>query len=147
VGVRVHLHHMSFPTYLSAVGRHQLKFAFTAWFMDLPEPWNFMETKFHSRFIAPVNSSNDTSYRNPQLDALLDAARAEPDRDRRLAMYRQAEQILFDDAPWIWHYHSMITEVVQPYVKGYIYHPVYMRNYRETWLDVPGTTLVGDARK
>ena len=142
VGVRMRIHEMTFPTYLSAVGRHQLSFAYSAWIMDFPDPWNFLESKFHSRFIAPTNSTNDNNYSNPEVDRLLDAARVEPDRAKRLAMYHQVELILYDDAPWIWHYHSMASEVLQPYVKGYDFHPVYLRDYRTTWLDKPGTTPV-----
>jgi oligopeptide transport system substrate-binding protein len=144
VGVRMHIHEMTFPTYLSAVGRHQLSFAYAAWFMDFPDPWNFMENKFHSKFISPVNSTNDNNYSNPVFDRLLDQARVEPDRAKRLALYHQAELILYEDAPWIWHYHGVASEVVQPYLKGYHFHPVYLRDYREAWLDKPGvvTTLV-----
>ena len=135
VGVRMRIRPISFPTYLSAVGRKQLPFSYTAWFMDFPDPWNFLEIKFHSKNIAPVNSNNDSYYSNPEVDRLLDAARVEPDRDKRLALYHQVELILYDDCPWIWHYHGTVTEVVQPYVKNYHHHPVYLRDYRETWLD------------
>jgi ABC-type transport system substrate-binding protein len=141
-GVRVHLHQLTFPAYLSAVGRHELQFAYTAWVMDFPDPWNFLEVKFHTKSIAPVNSNNETGYSNPEVDRLIDAARVEPDRDRRLGLYHQAEQIIHDDCPWVWHYHTKVVEVVQPYVKNYAYHPVWLRDYRETWLDRPGTTQV-----
>jgi oligopeptide transport system substrate-binding protein len=142
VGVRMHPHIMTFPAYLSAVGRRELQFAYTAWFMDFPDPYNFLETKFHSKNIVAVNSPNDTGWSNKQFDALIDAARIEPDETRRLALYHQAEQIVHDEAPWIFHYHSMIVEVLQPYVKNYKYHPIYLRDFRETWLDQPGTTQV-----
>ena len=88
------------------------------------------------RAIKPADSSNDSFYANPEVDALLDAARAELDRDRRAALYRRVERILYDDAPWIWDYHRMVTEVVQPYVRGYAPHPIWMRDYTSAWLDL-----------
>ncbi len=142
VGVRVHIKLLTFPAYLSAVGRHQLSFAYTSWYMDFPDPWDFLEVKFHSRSITPTNSNNETNFSNAEVDRLLDAARGEPDRAKRLAMYHRVEEILFEECPWIWHYHGVIVEVAQPYVKNYTYHPVYFRDYRETWLDKPGTTAV-----
>ena len=51
------------------------------------------------------------------------AARAELDPAKRAAMYRRAERILHDDAPWIWEYHQQMTEVTQPYVRGYAAAP------------------------
>lgn len=137
VGVRMRIELVTFPTYLDLVGRRRLPFAYTAWFMDFPDPWNFLEVKFHSRMIADENSNNDTGYANPEVDRLLDAARVEQDRDRRLALYRQAERILIEDCPWIFHYHSMTVEVRQPYVMNYRQHPVWTRDYREAWLDEP----------
>ena len=43
---------------------------------------------------------NFISYRNPELDRLIDAARAEVDEDVRMELWRQAERILVDDQPY-----------------------------------------------
>jgi ABC-type transport system substrate-binding protein len=135
VGVRMQIQLLTFPAFLTAAGKHELPFAFIAWLMDFPDPWDFLEVNFHSKMIIPVNSMNSGNYANPEVDRLLDAGRAEQDRPKRLALYHRVEEILHDDCPWIWHYHAVVVEVIQPYVKGYKYHPVWMRNYRETWLD------------
>jgi peptide/nickel transport system substrate-binding protein/oligopeptide transport system substrate-binding protein len=135
VGIRVRIQLLTFPAYLTAAGRRDLQFAYTAWIMDFPDPWNFMELKFHSRAISEVNASNESGFDNEEFDALLDAARGEPDHEKRMAMYRRAEHILYDECPWVWHYHPKTTEVVQPYVKNYAWHPVYTRDYRYAWLD------------
>jgi ABC-type transport system substrate-binding protein len=135
IGVRVHIQLVTFPAYLTAVGRNQLCFAYSAWVMDFPDPWDFIEVKFHSRYIGDTNASNDAAYKNPALDAVLDAARRERDAHKRVALYQEAERILYADPPWIWHYHSTWVEFLQPYVKGYAYHPVYQRDTRYVWLD------------
>jgi ABC-type transport system substrate-binding protein len=135
VGVRMKIQVLSFPTYLQAIGKHELSFAFTAWVMDFPHPRNFMETKFHSRSISRQNSSNETGWSSPETDRLMDQALLETDPEKSLALYRQAEAIIFDEAPWLWHYHPLTTEVVQPYVRNYTFHPVHLRDFREAWLD------------
>ena len=43
---------------------------------------------------------NFMNYRNPELDALIDAARAEVDEDTRMTLWRQAERILVEDQPY-----------------------------------------------
>lgn len=137
VGVRVHISQLSYATFAGAIAsRTGAPFTYIGWLADYPDPTTFFDGKFHSRAIADENSSNDSFYANPELDTLLDAARAEPDMSKRDAMYRRVERILYDDAPWIWNYHQMMTEVVQPYVMAYTPHPVWLRDYTSAWLDV-----------
>jgi ABC-type transport system substrate-binding protein len=81
-------------------------------------------------------STNDTRYANPELAAVLDAARGELDPAVRAGMYKRAERILYDDAPWIYDYHPVTTEVTQPYVKGFELHPIWVRDYTHAWLDL-----------
>jgi oligopeptide transport system substrate-binding protein len=137
VGVRVHIAVMSFAAWATAVSQQGgPAFSYTSWAADFPDPINFFEPRFHSRAIKPADSSNDSFYANPEVDALLDAARAELDPARRAALYRRVERILYDDAPWIWDYHRVNAEVTQPYVRDYHQHPIWMRDYTSCWLDL-----------
>jgi ABC-type transport system substrate-binding protein len=137
VGVRVHVTEVTFSTWVTLVGsKDGPPFAKTSWIQDYPDPTNYFDTQFHSRTISDEGSVNGSFYGNPELDALLDAARAELDPDKRVTMYHRAERILYDDAPNIWDYHQMMTEVTQPYVKGYEPHPVWLRDYSRAWLDL-----------
>lgn len=47
-----------------------------------------------------ANGDNYISYRNPELDQLIDQARATVDETRRMPLWRQAERILHDDQPY-----------------------------------------------
>jgi peptide/nickel transport system substrate-binding protein len=44
-------------------------------------------------------NTNASGYANPQIDTLLGEAATEPDRDKRAALYRQAQAILNTDLP------------------------------------------------
>lgn len=136
-GIRLRITLVSWSTYLTAVGKPGgPALSFTSWIADYPDPSNFLDIRFHSRAIAEDGSTNDSFYANAELDALLDAARGELDPAARAAMYRRAERILHDDAPWIWDYHRAATEVTQPFVRGYALHPVWLRDFTHAWLDV-----------
>ncbi|MCX5745688.1 MAG: ABC transporter substrate-binding protein [Proteobacteria bacterium] len=136
VGVRVHLSVTAFSTYATILGRADgTPLAKASWLGDFPDPSSFFDALFHSRGIADDNATNWSFYENRELDALLDAARREPDEAQRAAMYRRAERIVYDDAPWIWDYHQQLVEVVQPYVRDYEPHPVWQRDYTSAWLD------------
>lgn len=136
-GIRVRLSAMAPETFNTAIGAPDgPAFSFISWTADYPDPSNFLEPKFHSRSIQGAASPNDSFYDNPALDPLLDQARRSLEPARRAALYQKAERILYDDAPWIWDYHRMTTEVTQPYVAGYAPHPIWTRDYTSAWLDV-----------
>jgi len=137
VGVRVKIAQLSFATFAGAIGsRTGPAFSYIGWIADYPDPTTFFDGKFHSHAISEENSGNDSFYANTEVDRLLDAGRGEPDLAKRDAIYKQVERLLYDDAPWLWNYHQMQTEVVQPYVMDYRPHPVYLRDFSEVWLDV-----------
>jgi oligopeptide transport system substrate-binding protein len=91
----------------------------TGWCADYPDPENFADALFHSEA-----QQNLGHYANPELDALLEAARVERDVDTRIQMYQQAEQIIVDDAAAIFLDHGLNFVLVKPYVKGYVLTPI-----------------------
>ncbi|MEO8843939.1 MAG: peptide ABC transporter substrate-binding protein [Kofleriaceae bacterium] len=137
VGIHIDVQVLSYATYVTTIGLkdHGADFAKATQLADFPDPTNFLDVRFASSAIQDENSNNDSFYSNPVLDTLLGAARGEPDRAKREAMYHRAERILYDDAPWIWEYHQAMTEVIQPYVAGYSVHPIWIRDYSRAWLD------------
>ena len=142
IGIEVRLRFVSFAVYLTESGKPNTAPAFfTGWNMDFPDPSNFLDILFHSRSIHPENSENRAFYRNDELDGILDQARSETDRERRLGLYRQANAIISRDAPWAFTYNPLSMELWQPYVKGYEPHPVWFEDYRNVWLDLPRERL------
>lgn len=100
------------------------------WCADYPDPENFADVLFHSG-----SKQNNSGYSNPALDALLEQARIEQDVNKRIAMYQQAEQMIVDDAPVLFTTHSLSYELVQPYVKGYVFTPIAVPLERYLWID------------
>lgn len=138
IGIRVTLRQVAFPIYLQETGRRRTVALFlSGWSADFPDASNFLDILFHSRSIHDEASENRTFYSNPELDALLDRARIEPDRTTRVGMYRDASRIIVDDAPWGFLFSSVQTEAWQPYVRGYRPHAVWSQLYRDIWLDEP----------
>jgi peptide/nickel transport system substrate-binding protein len=138
IGIDIELKLVSFATYLKETGRPRVaQAAFTGWHQDFPDPSNFMDILFHTRSIHPENSENRSFYSNPRLDTILDRARAEVDRQKRLALYAEANAIIAADAPWAFLYYPVEMFAWQPYVKGFRPHPVWLNEYRNVWLDLP----------
>jgi ABC-type transport system substrate-binding protein len=133
VGIRARIDYLTYPSFYAALSKGDILLAESSWWMDFPDPWNFLEERFHSK----MTGTNDSFYASPEVDRLLDEARHEPARDRRLSLYHQAEDLIFDDCPNAFLGFFRLAEVVAPHVAGYALHPVRLRSYRDTWLDLP----------
>ncbi len=92
-------------------GRPQ--FFASGWSADYPDPENFLDILFHSR-----SELNRMTYANPELDRMLQEARTEQDTSRRMELYRQAEEIIIADAPWVPLWHSVDYVLTKPYVRN-----------------------------
>jgi oligopeptide transport system substrate-binding protein len=89
------------------------------WNGDYPHPQDFLDVLFHTGA-----DNNFAEYSNPAIDAIMDAAAIEPDMDKSLQMYRQAEQMLVDDAAILPLYFGQNYVLVKPYVKNYQLTPM-----------------------
>ncbi|MCB9623443.1 MAG: ABC transporter substrate-binding protein [Sandaracinus sp.] len=137
IGIEVRLRFVSFAVYLTESGKpNTVPAFFTGWNLDFPDPSNFLFL-FDQASIHPEHSENRVFYRNPEVDRLLAEGKSERDRDRRLGLYRQANEIVARDAPWAFLYYATTMELWQPYVRNYDPHPVWSEDYRDVWLDLP----------
>jgi len=84
------------------------------WIADYPHPQDFLDILFRTG-----SEHNDGGYSNLALDALLDEAATEPDEALSLELYRQAEQMLVDDAAVMPLWFGQSYYLVKPNVQGY----------------------------
>ena len=114
VGVHAEFKYLTdWPQFSRMLAEGQFPLFQYAWFADVPDPDNFLFKLFHSR-----SPRNYTGYANPQLDELLIRARNESDGQRRVDLYRRAEQLILDDAVVIPFFHYTYERVFQPYVRS-----------------------------
>ncbi len=127
LGVDVKIEQTEFATFLQDVSRKPNPYQMysLAWIADYPDPQNFLDILFNSK-----SQDNHMSYGNPDVDKLLAQAAIEPDKNKRLAEYQQAEQKIMDDLPWIPLLHGMSSVLVKPYVKGYELSPLIVPVYK-----------------
>ncbi len=65
--------------------------------------------------IAPIPFSNSSAYRNPDVDRLFDQALTTVDQDQRSDIYRQIQETLVEDLPYLW---MVETEAVRAHRAG-----------------------------
>lgn len=136
IGIRIELKVTSFAQFLALSGRPKTaQMGFAGWNLDYPDASDFFEPIFTSSAYAEEESKNTAFYRNPRLDALIEKAHMELDHDKRIAMYREAERIVCDDAPWAFTYYPMRYELTQPWVHGYKMHAIWREYFKGVWID------------
>lgn len=118
LGVEIEIQQMSWPRFLKGLDGRQFQMFSLGWVADYPDPENFVDLLFHSQ-----SEYNHVAYSNPEVDALLEKARTESDRETRLSLYQQVEEKLVWDVAWIPLYHGIDYQLVKPYVKGLVLSP------------------------
>ncbi|MDP6646978.1 MAG: peptide ABC transporter substrate-binding protein [Dehalococcoidales bacterium] len=89
------------------------------WVADYPHPQSFLDILFRSGV-----QNNYGEYSNAEVDTLLGKARTEPDIKLSLALYRQVEQKLVEDAAILPLWFGKNFILVKPYVAGYKLNPL-----------------------
>jgi len=58
-------------------------------------------------------------FSDPELDALLEKSDSTLDQGRRMKMYAEAQDMIIEDCPAAFMYHTTQVYLVKPWVKGY----------------------------
>jgi oligopeptide transport system substrate-binding protein len=103
----------TFSELLGSVETHPL-LVVDGWCADYPDPQNWLSTYWHSDSML----AQTRAYSNPDFDQLIDEADVEPDPEKRIELYQEAQRILIDDVPFVLRSNGMNTYLVKPYVKG-----------------------------
>ncbi len=131
LGLEISIQQTDWSTFLMDLTQEDssMQFFEVGWIADYPDPQNFLEVKFHSQ-----SQQNYLGYGNPKVDALLDEAALEQNPDRREELYRQAEQLIINDAPWVPLYYSTEYWLVKPHVKGFTGVPMIIPQFQYVYI-------------
>jgi peptide/nickel transport system substrate-binding protein len=100
-GAKVNIDALELNTFGGRMEDRKFEALLNAWHID-PTPSSVREEWASSEI--KKGGYNESSYRNPAFDALVDSAIREMDPSRSVSLYRRAYRVLIDDAPAIWLY-------------------------------------------
>lgn len=136
IGIRLRIQLVGWPTWNArATRRKTAHMGFAGWKADFPDPSTFFEPTLSTKAIQDEESNNWAFFSNKEFDELLERARRSTDDAERKRLYRRAEEIVAEEAPWLVTYQTRFWEMTQPYVHGYRTHPVLTRYMRNVWMD------------
>ncbi|MFN2457390.1 MAG: ABC transporter substrate-binding protein [Chitinophagaceae bacterium] len=103
-----------------------------SWIADYPDAENYLSV-FYSKNPAPPNY---TRYNNPAFDAVFEKALAETNDSMRYRLYRQADQIVMEDAPVVPLWYDVVVHLVQPWVNDFQPNALNLLELRRVKLEV-----------
>lgn len=121
VGIDVDIQVLEWGTYLqeTAAGHHDM--FILGWSTITADADYGLYSQFHSSQWG--YAGNRTFYANPRVDELLDLGRTNSDPDIRLQAYQEAQEIIVDEAPWVFVLFLKDVSGIRSNIEGFVPSP------------------------
>lgn len=106
---------LEYSTFLDSVDGGKLEMFKESWVSEYPDPDYVMYTFFYSENMGYLG--NHAFYKNQEVDRLVLQARKEFNPLKRQTLYRRAEEIILEDAPFVFLFSPVSHILVKPYVR------------------------------
>ncbi|MBP2242714.1 peptide/nickel transport system substrate-binding protein [Cytobacillus eiseniae] len=121
IGVKAEIVSYEWGTYLEKANNGEADTFLLGWTGDNGDADNFLYVLLDED---AIGSNNYTYYKNDEVHDLLLKAQASPDQAEREELYKQAQVIIKDDAPWIPLVHSRPILAGKAGISNFLPHPV-----------------------
>jgi oligopeptide transport system substrate-binding protein len=115
IGINVKIIRNDWNMYSDAVRKGIPDMYYRSWWADYPDPENFLAPLFESE----VSKKRWTRYENPNLDNMIEKLQTETNHQKRINIAQNANDILKEDAPWIYLWHMQSAIVTQHNLKNW----------------------------
>ncbi|MED4906885.1 ABC transporter substrate-binding protein [Brevibacillus centrosporus] len=122
IGVKLNLKKIAYATSREMIDKGEFDLAMGVWSPDFGDPYMFMNYWFDS-----VNfglAGNRAFYKNDKVDELVRKAASINDKAEREKLYKEAQLITIDEAPYLYLYQKDFLLPVSKSVKGFVYNPM-----------------------
>ena len=135
VGITVKFYQVDWGTYLqeTEAGNHQM--CLLGWTGDNGDPDNFMNVLYGANACSIGAAGNYAFYTNNTVQELLSAALATYDEEKRATYYKKAQEMIHEDAGWVYLAHSTQNIVFRTNVKGYVLNPTSRKFFYPVWIE------------
>ena len=116
LGIKMNIRIVDWGVHLDNLAKGEYEMYRMGWVVDYLDPDNFLYVNLHSSNIG--EQGNYARYKNVEADQLMAQARIEADPTKRIELYQKAEQIIVDDAPWLFLFHYYNNLATQKWTHG-----------------------------
>jgi peptide/nickel transport system substrate-binding protein len=128
IGIKVDLQKVAGPTRRERIANKDFDMSIGGWTANYSDPNMFMTPLFDSK--SQGLPGNRSYYSNPQVDELVRKAKATIDADERTKLYRQAQDVIMEDAPYFFLFQADYRLAVRKNVLGLALNPSNVFNMR-----------------
>jgi peptide/nickel transport system substrate-binding protein len=121
IGIRLKLKNVEWAAYLEACEEGRPVLYRMGWVADYPDADNFLYILLHSSQAG--SAGNYARYSNPAFDRLVAEAQTLSDPEKRIQLYQQAEEIIVNDAAWLFVYYDREVALIKPDWDGILLSP------------------------
>jgi peptide/nickel transport system substrate-binding protein len=125
---------LDWTIYLDDVRNHKFDAIILGWLMSVNPPDAYQV--WHSSQ-ADNKGSNHVSYKNPEVDRILEEYRREFDPQKRIHLYKRFQQILNEDQPYTFLYMPKSAVATDKRFKGVEVLPIGGLRPRDWWVPLP----------
>ncbi len=135
IGVKAELRTYDWPTYvaglLKPIDQSELEVFLLGWGPMVLDADLALYGQFHS-VNNPPKGLAAAFYSSPEFDKAIEASRMEQDPKKRLELFKKAEEIVWDDCPWIWLHTEKFLIAYKSNLKGMVvtsketFYPTYV---------------------
>ncbi len=134
VGVTAEIISYEWGTYLGKTDQGEHQAAMLGWTGDNGDPDNFLWVLLSEPAAIPP-AGNIAMWKNSEFTDLCRQAKEVADQDAREALYREAQEIFHEEAPWVPIAHSVVTVPAKTNVKDFVIYPTGKRVFKHVWLE------------
>ena len=127
VGVKLNLNKVAYATSREMMDKGEFDLMLGVWSPDFGDPYMFMNYWFDSSNIGLAG--NRAFYSDTEVDQLLKQAATNNDQELRHALYKQIQDIVLEEPPYILLYQKDFILPMSKDVKGFIYNPMLEGQY------------------
>ena len=126
IGFNLHIREIVYSIMYKTVRNHETDGILSGWLPDYADPDNYVDAICNS---GNADAIYGNEYNNPEMDALILQAKSEADVTVRADLYRQIQELSFEDAPYVWVSQRANVIVLGDGVQGFYYNPILPINF------------------
>ena len=123
VGIKVNIYSVDWGTYLQETMDGNAQMCLLGWTGDNGDPDNFLNVLYGANACSLGTAGNYGFYTNSTAQALLTAALQAYDIEKRATYYKKFQEMIHEDACYVYLAHSKQTLAFRINVQGYVLHP------------------------
>ncbi|MFS0690288.1 ABC transporter substrate-binding protein [Sporosarcina sp. 179-K 8C2 HS] len=120
IGVKAKIVSYEWPTYLDKASKGEADAFMLGWTGDNGDADNFLYVLLDED---NIGSNNYTYFKNDAMHDLFIEAQTEVDEDKRIELYKKAQEIIHEEAPWVPIAHSTPLLAAAKDLTGFVPHP------------------------